>query len=126
MQLVQERIANAAMDLFASACVLARWDGEVQKKATYRNGGSDSPQHRAADLFLRQSFRRIRVNLAGLNDNDDQAILEEGTAALFVLHSGMKQSAHLACSSPASPAKTGLILAASVGRECYPASTPGR
>ncbi len=38
MQLVQERIANAAMDLFASACVLARWDSEI--KAAYRNGGT--------------------------------------------------------------------------------------
>src|SRR4029077_6146085 len=26
MQLVQERIANASMDLFASTCVLSRWD----------------------------------------------------------------------------------------------------
>ena len=30
MQLVQERIANAAMDLFASTCVLSRIDGEIQ------------------------------------------------------------------------------------------------
>ena len=30
MQLVQERIANAAMDLFASTCVLSRLDGEIQ------------------------------------------------------------------------------------------------
>src|SRR6184192_400943 len=30
MQLVQERIANAAMDLFASTCVLSRKDSEIQ------------------------------------------------------------------------------------------------
>src|SRR5437667_11714420 len=30
MQLVQERIANAAMDLFASTCVLSRLDGEIK------------------------------------------------------------------------------------------------
>jgi alkylation response protein AidB-like acyl-CoA dehydrogenase len=85
MQLVQERIANAAMDLFASACVLARWDGEIQ--SVYRNGGNGgggSPQHRAADLFLRQSFRRIRGYLAGLHDNDDKAVLRTAAA---VLHS---------------------------------------
>src|SRR5436853_7264559 len=29
MQLVQERIAGAAMDLFASTCVLSRWDSEI-------------------------------------------------------------------------------------------------
>src|SRR5258708_30325731 len=30
MQLVQERIANAAIDLFASTCVLSRPDSEIQ------------------------------------------------------------------------------------------------
>src|SRR6185312_7960951 len=36
MQLVQERIAGAAMDLFAATCVLSRWDSESQ--ASRRNG----------------------------------------------------------------------------------------
>src|SRR3989441_4879953 len=58
MQLVQERIADAAMDLFASTCVLSRIDGEIQ--LTRRNGGTPSPDHSAANLFLYQSFRRIR------------------------------------------------------------------
>jgi acyl-CoA dehydrogenase family member 9 len=80
MQLVQERIAGVAMELFASACVLARWDGEIQ--GSYRNGGSASPQYRAADLFLRQSFRRIRGFLAGLNDNDDEALLKTAKSSL--------------------------------------------
>src|SRR6059036_1638189 len=48
MQLVQERIANAAMDLFASTCVLSRLDGEIQ--FTGRNGDAESPDHSAADL----------------------------------------------------------------------------
>ena len=30
MQLIQERIAGAAMEMFASACVLSRWDSELQ------------------------------------------------------------------------------------------------
>ena len=38
MQLVQERIAGAAMDLFASTCVLSRWDSEIQ--FAQRNGES--------------------------------------------------------------------------------------
>ncbi len=80
MQLVQERIANVAMDLFASACVLARWDSEI--KASYRNGGSVGTQHRAADLFLRQAFRRIRGHLAALNDNDDKAVLKTAQSVL--------------------------------------------
>src|SRR5437868_7929934 len=64
MQLVQERIAGAAMDLFASTCVLSRWDAELQ--FARRNGDSASVDHSAADLFLRQSFRRIRGFLVGL------------------------------------------------------------
>src|SRR3989440_4568899 len=72
MQLVQERIANAAMDLFASTCVLSRWDAELQ--AARRNGDKAPSEHKAANLFLRQSFRRIRGFLDGLNHNDDKAV----------------------------------------------------
>src|SRR5262249_6574461 len=43
MQLIQERIANAAMDLFASTCVLSRIDGEIQ--LARRNGDAPSPDH---------------------------------------------------------------------------------
>jgi acyl-CoA dehydrogenase family member 9 len=80
MQLVQERIANSAMDLFASACVLSRWDSEIQ--STRRNGDSLGSNHGAADLFLRQSFRRIRGWLAGLNENDDKAVLATAASLL--------------------------------------------
>src|SRR5215472_97400 len=80
MQLVQERIANAAMDLFASTCVLSRIDREFQFGG--RNGDSLSPDHSAAELFLRQSFRRIRGFLAGLTDNDDEAVIAAAKACL--------------------------------------------
>jgi len=80
MQLVQERIAGAAMDLFASTCVLSRLDAELQ--FARRNGDSASADHSAADLFLRQSFRRIRRFLGGLTDNDDTSLL--ATAKSFL------------------------------------------
>src|SRR5436190_16762613 len=73
MQLIQERIANAAMDLFASTCVLSRQDAEIQ--FARRNGDSAPRDQSAGDLFLRQSFRRIRRFLGGLADNDDKALL---------------------------------------------------
>src|SRR5712691_804286 len=38
MQLIQERIAGAAMELFASTCTLSRWDTELQ--FALRNGDS--------------------------------------------------------------------------------------
>ena len=80
MQLVQERIAGAAMDLFASAATLSRWDSEIQ--SGQRNGGSPTQKNTAAELFLRQSFRRVRNFLAGLNDNDDTLILKAADSAL--------------------------------------------
>jgi acyl-CoA dehydrogenase family protein 9 len=80
LQLIQERIAGAAMDLFASTCVLSRWDAELQ--FARRNGDSAPQTNHAADLFLRQSFRRIRQFLAGLNDNDDKAVLATAKSIL--------------------------------------------
>jgi acyl-CoA dehydrogenase family protein 9 len=80
MQLVQERIAGAAMDLFASTCVLSRWDAELQ--AARRNGDSAPVEHHAADLFLRRSFRKIRWFLGGLSDNDDKAVLATADSVL--------------------------------------------
>jgi len=80
LQLVQERIAGAAMDLFASTCVLSRWDAELQ--FARRNGDSAPQTNHAADLFLRQSFRRIRRFLSDLNDNEDKALLAAAHSAL--------------------------------------------
>src|SRR5439155_27061334 len=80
MQIVQERIANAAMDLFASTFVLSRQDSKIQ--FARRNGDAAAPDRAAADLFLRQSFRRIRSSLAGLTDNDDKALLAAANSSL--------------------------------------------
>jgi len=79
MQLIQERIANAAMELFAATCVLSRWDSELM--AVGRNG-SESVDHIAADLFIRHSFRKTRDCLRGLGDNDDKAMLQTADAFL--------------------------------------------
>src|SRR5256714_1761223 len=80
MQLVQERIAGAAMDLFALAATLSRWDSEIQ--AAQGNGEAPATKNTAAELFLRQSARRIRNFLHGLGDNDDKFILKAADSAL--------------------------------------------
>src|SRR5881409_880067 len=80
MQLVQERIANAAMDLFASTCVLSRLDSEIQFARL--NGDAAPPDHSAADLFLRQSFRRIRGFLGALTDNEYKAVITAANGCL--------------------------------------------
>jgi alkylation response protein AidB-like acyl-CoA dehydrogenase len=79
MQLIQERIAVAAMELFATTCVLSRWDSELSSVA--RNG-SEANDHIAADLFVRRSLRHIREALRGLGDNDDRALLATADAIL--------------------------------------------
>ena len=79
MQLIQERIAVAAMELFATTCVLSRWDSELA--ATARNGERE-PDHVAADLFVRRSLRRIREALRDLGDNDDRALMTTADAVM--------------------------------------------
>jgi acyl-CoA dehydrogenase family protein 9 len=80
MQLVQERIAGVAMEMFASACVISRMDSDLQ--GIGRNGDSPVDNHRAAELFLRQSFHRIRRFLSELTDNDDQELLATANLVL--------------------------------------------
>ncbi len=71
-QYVHERIARAATELFASACVLSRWDSELRTRQPERTtNGSD---YCAGSLFLKASFRRVRQFLAELHDNDDAAV----------------------------------------------------
>lgn len=70
-QLVQEPIAEAAMELFASVCVLSRLDAD--------RGAGLQP---AANLFLLQSARRVREALRRLRDNDNVAIEETAKSAL--------------------------------------------
>src|SRR6185436_18201552 len=65
-QYVQERLARAAMELFAAACVLSRWDAELQSPSASDN--SEPGWHKAAEYFLRGSFRRARRSLAEMND----------------------------------------------------------
>src|SRR5437868_2132042 len=80
MQLVQERIAGAAMDLFASTAVLSRWDSVIQ--FAQRNGEAPSRKKNAPTVALRQSARRIRNFLSRLGDNDDEVILKAAESAL--------------------------------------------
>src|SRR5438093_1182723 len=80
MQLVQERIANAAMALFSSTCVLSRLDGETQFARRY--GDAAAPDHSGAQLFLRQSFRGTRRLLGALTDNEDKSVLAAAKSSL--------------------------------------------
>jgi alkylation response protein AidB-like acyl-CoA dehydrogenase len=79
-QFVHERIARAAMEIFASGCTLSRWDAELR---TATNGGGVRENNAAAaDLFLKSSARRVRHCLAELRDNDDAAVIATADAVL--------------------------------------------
>ncbi len=79
-QLVHERIAKAAMELYASACVLSRLDAELSRQIVRdeAHGLADD----AAMLFLTASAWRIRENLQALNDNHDAKTLAAARSAL--------------------------------------------
>jgi alkylation response protein AidB-like acyl-CoA dehydrogenase len=83
-QLVHERIADIAIDLYVSACTLARLDYLLAKSAGNGKSVAADPY---ADIasgrhFLKLAFRRIRDRFAGLDDNDDAALLESARSMI--------------------------------------------
>lgn len=80
-QYVQERIAEAAIDLYASACVLSRLDSELQERADH-DLRDEAGVHVAAELFLQSAARRVVRRLSSLRHNDDTAITRAAEWAL--------------------------------------------
>ncbi len=81
-QLIHERLADAALDLYASACTLSRLDH------IYQNGNGN-PQQTQAEVaagryFLKLADRRIANTFAALRDNDDTYTLAAADATLAV------------------------------------------
>jgi alkylation response protein AidB-like acyl-CoA dehydrogenase len=79
-QYVQERIADAACDLYASSCTLSRLDHLL----TQGNGNPEEVRRdaQAGRYFLTLANRRIKQNLAALSDNDDDMATVTANAAL--------------------------------------------
>ena len=83
-QLVHERIADVAIDLYVSACVLSRLDHLLSHPAT---NGHVVPADPFADVsagryFLKLAYRRIRERFDALDDNDDAATLAAAKSVL--------------------------------------------
>ena len=77
---LHERIADAACELYASSCTLARLDHLL-------SDGNGNPTERGRDVqagryFLTVSDRRIRQSLAALSDNDDAETTRTADAVL--------------------------------------------
>ncbi len=79
-QYVQERLADAACELYASSCTLARLDA----LAAVGNGQAEEVARDMAmgRYFLRLSNRRIKQCLAALSDNDDAETTATADAVL--------------------------------------------
>ncbi len=79
-QYVQERIAEAACELYASSCTLSRLDHLLMN-------GNGNPKESNRDVtagryFLRLANRRIQQNLAALTDNEDAQTTATANAVL--------------------------------------------
>jgi acyl-CoA dehydrogenase family protein 9 len=79
-QYVQERLADAACELYASSCTLSRLDHLLM--LGNGNGAEVARDVTAGRYFLRLSDRRIRQCLTALYENDDQHTTETAHATL--------------------------------------------
>ena len=70
---MQERIAWLAMELFAAACALSRWDDELTR--------NDRTHDAVARLFIADSLRRAETCLRDMRANDDQLLLRRRQVA---------------------------------------------
>jgi acyl-CoA dehydrogenase family member 9 len=78
-QYIQERIADAAIALFTSACALSRWDHSLVQ------GGAAAADQSAAELYLRMAARRFDESLHALDNNDDRLTTTTAHAVLSAL-----------------------------------------
>jgi alkylation response protein AidB-like acyl-CoA dehydrogenase len=79
-QYVQERLADAACELYASSCTLARLDALLT--TGNGNAGEVARDMEVGRYFLRLSNRRIKQCLAALSDNDDKETTATADAVL--------------------------------------------
>ncbi len=78
-QYVQERIADAACELYASACVLARLDSLGSANG---HAGDVGRETQVGRYYLKLADRRVRQSLAALGDNDDGETTRTADAVL--------------------------------------------
>ncbi|MBX9624323.1 MAG: acyl-CoA dehydrogenase family protein [Gemmataceae bacterium] len=81
-QLVHERIADVAIDLYVSSCVLSRLDALAAKAGSNGKPADPHADPAAGRYFLEAAFRRIRSNFAALDDNDDPGLLAAAKSTL--------------------------------------------
>jgi alkylation response protein AidB-like acyl-CoA dehydrogenase len=81
-QLVHERLADIAMDLYVSSCVLSRLDHMVRAGAGDQRPVDFAGEIEAGKCFLALAAQRINERFATLRHNDDAATVRAADAAL--------------------------------------------
>jgi alkylation response protein AidB-like acyl-CoA dehydrogenase len=81
-QLVQERLADIAIDLYVSSCTLSRLDHLIQKGPGEGRAEDHRGEVEAGKYFLSLASRRIEDRFAALTHNDDAETLRAADAAL--------------------------------------------
>lgn len=75
-QLPTKRVADIAVDLFVSLCVLSRVSTKIVAAKSSNINATDYAQELSiAKIFIRQAKRRINVNLRRLEKNEDLVVL---------------------------------------------------
>jgi hypothetical protein len=81
-QLLHERLADIAIDLYVSSCVVSRLDRMLQRGPGRQAPADYTGEIEAGKYFLDLAARRIDDRFRDLFDNDDSATVKAANAAL--------------------------------------------
>ena len=70
--MILERLANAAIDLYAMIATISRVDTQIKEKSAE----NCAMEIRICNTFCDQAWRRVRRNLLMVDSNNDRAVKE--------------------------------------------------
>ncbi|MGH7688832.1 MAG: hypothetical protein ACREN3_04430, partial [Gemmatimonadaceae bacterium] len=73
-QYLQERMANAAIDIFLATAVLSRTTWEIERAGGNPDADAVQPHLDLARLFVPMAYRRARRNIRALRRNQDDRV----------------------------------------------------
>ncbi len=73
-QFLQERMANAAIDIFLATAVLSRTTWEIERAGGDPSATAVQPHLDCARIFVPMAYRRARRNIRGLRHNQDERV----------------------------------------------------
>jgi alkylation response protein AidB-like acyl-CoA dehydrogenase len=73
-QYLQERMANAAIDIFMATAVLSRATWEIERAGGDPDAEAVKPHLDIARIFVPMAYRRARRNIRALRRNQDERV----------------------------------------------------